>query len=419
MITKPKGTYDIYGKDALILEYVNTVCENYAHLYNYGLIRTPIFESSELYHRSVGETSDIVTKETYDFKDRSDRDLTLRPEGTAGVVRSVIENKLYGNKNDAIKLFYNGTMYRYERPQAGRNREFTQFGIEFFNSFETISDVEVISVGYQILKSLGIDVTVHINSLGDLDSRKDYTKCLVDYFTPKINELCPDCQKRLKTNPLRILDCKYDKENEILKNAPKMTEYLNEPSKERFNDILKQLDILDIDYEVDSNIVRGLDYYDHTVFEYIDDDGTTLGGGGRYNGLIESLGGPQIPAVGFGLGVERIINKLKESNTFNDISDDYEGNAEVYIMSVSDEERLHAIEISQNLRLNGVSCEINSCNLSLKSQFKIADKLKAKQLIILNNEDLKKGLVNVKDNATKEEQKVDESELVEYIIGVL
>ena len=419
MITRPKGTYDIYGKDALIFEYVNTVCENFAHLYNYNMMRTPVFESSELFHRSVGETSDIVTKETYDFKDRSDRELTLRPEGTAGVVRSVIENKLYGNKNDAIKLFYNETVYRYERPQAGRNREFTQFGIECFNSFETVSDTEVISIGYQILKALGIDVTVHINSLGDSESRSNYTKTLVDYFTPRINELCEDCQNRLKTNPLRILDCKYDSENEILKNAPKMTDYLNEVSKERFNDIINQLDILDIDYEIDPNIVRGLDYYDHTVFEYIDEKGVTVGGGGRYNGLVESLGGPSIPAVGFGFGLERIVIDLKESNAFDDIADDYEGNVEVYVMSVSEEEKLHAIEIAQSLRLNGISCEFNNCNLSLKSQFKIADKLKAKQLIILNNEDLQKGLVNVKDNATKEEQKIDESEIVEYIIGVL
>ena len=419
MITKPKGTYDVYGKDALIFEYVNTVCENFAHLYNYNMMRTPVFESSELFHRSVGETSDIVTKETYDFKDRSDRDLTLRPEGTAGVVRSVIENKLYGNKNDAIKLFYNETVYRYERPQAGRNREFTQFGIECFNSYETVSDTEVISIGYQILKALGIDVTVHINSLGDAESRSNYTKTLVDYFTPRINELCEDCQNRLKTNPLRILDCKYDHDSEILKNAPRMTDYLNDASKERFNQILSELDVLDIDYEVDPNIVRGLDYYDHTVFEYIDEKGVTVGGGGRYNGLVESLGGPSIPAVGFGFGLERIVINLKDSNAFDDIPEDYEGNVEVYIMSVSEEEKLHALEISQNLRLNGISCEINSCNLSIKSQFKIADKLKAKQLIILNNEDLQKGLVNVKDNATKEEQKIDESELVDYIIGVL
>ena len=419
MITKPKGTYDVYGKDALIFEYVNTVCENFAHLYNYNLIRTPVFENSELFHRSVGETSDIVTKETYDFKDRSDRSLTLRPEGTAGVVRSVIENKLYGNKNDAIKFFYNETVYRYERPQAGRNREFTQFGIEFFNSFETVADAEVISIGYQILKALGIDVTVHINSLGDLDSRKNYTKILVDYFTPKINELCPDCQNRLKTNPLRILDCKFDKDNEILKNAPKMNDYLNDESKDRFNNVLKQLDILDIDYEIDSNLVRGLDYYDHTVFEYIDEKGVTVGAGGRYNGLIEALGGPSVPAIGFGLGIERMVIDIKESNLFNDIADDYEGNVEVYVMSVSEEEKLHALDISQNLRLNGISCEMNSCNLSLKSQFKIADKLKAKQLIILNNEDLQKGLVNVKDNATKEEEKVDIAEIVDYIIGVL
>lgn len=419
MITKPKGTYDIYGKDALIFEYFNTVCENYAHAYNFNYIRTPIFESSELYHRSVGETSDIVTKETYDFTDRSARNMTLRPEGTAGVVRSLIENKLFGNRNDAIKLFYNGTMYRYERPQAGRNREFTQFGVEMFNSNETSSDVEVISIGYNILKELGCDVTVKINSLGDKESRVNYTKALVEYLTPKINDLCEDCQNRLKTNPLRVLDCKYDANNEILKNVPKMIDYLNDESKKRFDEVIKKLEILDIDYEINPNIVRGLDYYDHTVFEFIDEAGTTLGGGGRYNGLVKELGGPDIPAVGFAFGIERIINKIKESNVFADIDEDYTGNVEVYILSVNEEEHLHALEISQDLRLNNITCEYNSNNLSLKSQFKLADKLHAKQLIILNSEDLQKGLVNIKDNATKEEEKVDESEIIEYIIGVL
>ena len=414
MIAKPKGTYDLMGVDAKIYTYISHEIEDMMSNYNYELIRTPIFEASELFHRSVGETTDIVTKETYDFKDRGDRNITLRPEGTAGVVRSVIENKLYGNKNDAIKLYYNGTMYRYERPQSGRNREFTQFGIEAFNSNDPMLDAEVISVGYYLLNNLGIEATVAINSLGDAESRKNYTDALVKYLKPHINDLCEDCQNRINTNPLRILDCKVDKDSEILKNVPKISDYLSKESKERFEKVKEYLNILDINYEVNENIVRGLDYYDENVWEYIaDSDGVTLGGGGRYNHLVEALDGPSIPAVGFAMGIERIILNIKENIEVKNLDQA----VDVYIMSVSDEEKIRALEIAQYLRLNNVATEINSCNLSMKSQFKIADRLQAKFLIILNNEDLQKGLVNIKDNATKKEIKVDEAEVVDWILG--
>lgn len=415
MITKPKGTYDLMGLDAKIYTYINHEIENFMANYNYDLIRTPIFEASELYHRSVGETSDIVTKETYDFKDRGDRSMTLRPEGTAGVVRSVIENKLYGNKNDCIKLYYNGTMYRYERPQSGRNREFTQFGVEVFNSADPMIDAEVISIGYNLLNSLGIDnVTVAINSLGDKISRKNYTEALVKYITPYINELCDDCKKRFNSNPLRILDCKIDKDNDILKNVPKISDYLSNESKERFDKLKMLLTNLDIDYEIDEKIVRGLDYYDENVWEYITtDNGITLGGGGRYNSLVENLGGPNLPAVGFALGIERIILELKNKINISNL----QNNIDVYIMSVNEEEKMQSIILAQNLRLNNVITEMNSNNLSLKSQFKIADSLNAKFLVILNSEDLNKGLINIKDNATKEEMKIDESEIVDWILG--
>ncbi len=414
MIAKPKGTYDLMGVDAKIYTYISHEIEDMMSNYNYELIRTPIFEASELFHRSVGETTDIVTKETYDFKDRGDRNITLRPEGTAGVVRSVIENKLYGNKNDAIKLYYNGTMYRYERPQSGRNREFTQFGIEAFNSNDPMLDAEVISVSYYLLNNLGIEATVAINSLGDAESRKNYTDALVKYLKPHINDLCEDCQNRINTNPLRILDCKVDKDSEILKNVPKISDYLSKESKERFEKVKEYLNILDINYEVNENIVRGLDYYDENVWEYIaDSDGVTLGGGGRYNHLVEALDGPSIPAVGFAMGIERIILNIKENIEVKNLDQA----VDVYIMSVSDEEKIRALEIAQYLRLNNVATEINSCNLSMKSQFKIADRLQAKFLIILNNEDLQKGLVNIKDNATKEEIKVDEAEVVDWILG--
>lgn len=414
MIAKPKGTYDLMGVDAKIYTYISHEIEDMMVNYNYELIRTPIFEASELFHRSVGETTDIVTKETYDFKDRGDRSITLRPEGTAGVVRSLIENKIYGNRNDCIKLYYNGTMYRYERPQSGRNREFTQFGIEAFNSNDPMIDAEVISVGYYLLNNLGIEATVAINSLGDAESRKNYTDALVKYLKPHINDLCEDCQTRINTNPLRILDCKVDKDSEILKNVPKISDYLSKESKERFEKVKEYLNILDINYEVNENIVRGLDYYDENVWEYIaDSDGVTLGGGGRYNHLVETLDGPSIPAVGFAMGMERVILNIKENIDIKNLDQA----VDVYIMSVSEEEKMHALEIAQYLRLNNVATEINSANLSMKSQFKIADRLQAKFLIILNNEDLQKGLVNIKDNATKEEIKVDEAEVVDWILG--
>lgn len=414
MIAKPKGTYDLMGVDAKIYTYISHEIEDMMSNYNYELIRTPIFEASELFHRSVGETTDIVTKETYDFKDRGDRSITLRPEGTAGVVRSLIENKLYGNRNDCIKLYYNGTMYRYERPQSGRNREFTQFGIEVFNSNDPMIDAEVISVGYYLLNNLGIEATVAINSLGDAESRKNYTEALIKYLKPHINDLCEDCQNRINTNPLRILDCKVDKDSEILKNVPKISDYLSKESKERFEKVKEYLSILDINYEVNESIVRGLDYYDENVWEYIaDSDGVTLGGGGRYNHLVETLDGPSIPAVGFAMGMERVILNIKENIDIKNLDQA----VDVYIMSVNEEEKIHALEIAQYLRLNNVATEINSANLSMKSQFKIADRLQAKFLIILNNEDLQKGLVNIKDNATKEEIKVDEAEIVDWILG--
>ena len=420
MITKPKGTIDVTGSDSLLWEYTNQVISTMMSTYNYEFIRTPIFEASELFHRSVGESSDIVRKETYDFKDKGERNITLRPEGTAGVVRSYIENKLYAEP-DVKKYYYNGTMYRYERPQTGRLREFTQFGVEVLGSNDPIVDAEVISLQYNILSALHIDnLQVSINSLGDTESRNNYRDALVKYFTPHIDELCEDCRERLKTNPLRILDCKVDKDSDILKNAPKTIDYLNEFSKKRFDTVLKYLDILEVDYEVDPSIVRGLDYYDHTVFEIYtldNNDGSqsALGAGGRYNKLIKELDGPDSYGIGFACGMDRVINELKKIDLYKDVQKE----VEVYVMYVSEEEKLHAIDITQSLRLNGVVCETNTMEKGLKGQFKEADRLKAKLLVILNNEDLKKGLVNIKDNATKEEEKVDISELVDIVIGRL
>ncbi len=420
MITKQKGCVDIGGDDSILYEYIRNVVAHMMTSYNYSFIRTPIFEASELFHRSVGVSSDIVKKETYDFQDKGGRNLTLRPEGTAGVVRSYLENKGY-SLPDVQKYYYFGTMYRYERPQTGRLREFTQFGVEVLGSNDPFIDAEVISLQYKILEALRIsNLQVNINSLGDNESRMNYREALINYLKPHIHELCPDCQERFNTNPLRILDCKVDAQNEIIQNAPRTIDYLNTESKKRFETVLKYLDLLEIDYEVDAKIVRGLDYYDHTVFEIVSLDNnegsqSVLGGGGRYNKLIKELDGPDSYGIGFACGVDRILAIMKEMPFYQDFKE----SIDCYVMYVSEEEKLYALEITQNLRLNGVITETDYLNKGLKGQFKAADRFKAKYLIILNNEDLKKGLVNVKDNATKEEVKVDLDELTEYIIGNL
>ena len=420
MIAKQKGCVDIKGKDALIWKYVNETIDAFMSNYIYEFIRTPVFEASELFHRSVGESSDIVKKETYDFKDKGNRNITLRPEGTASVVRSYIEDKEYALP-DAKKYYYNETMYRYERPQSGRLREFTQYGIEVLGSNDPVVDAEVISIAYRIPESLGFDnLQVNINSLGDKESRENYKSALVDYLEPHINDLCEDCQERFKINPLRILDCKVDGDSDIIKNAPKTIDYLNDESKSRFETVLKYLDLMGIDYEVDPKIVRGLDYYDHTVFELVSLDSFTkstdvLAGGGRYNKLITELDGPESYGIGFASGIDRLVLKLKEMEMYKNITN----NVDVYIMYVNEEEKLHAVVLAETLRLNGIKTEMDNMARGLKGQFKAADRLNSQKLIILNSEDLSKGLINVKDNLTKEEEKVDENDIVDYLISNL
>lgn len=412
MITKQKGTYDIYGDLAKKRAYVDDVLASICEKYNYGYIETPVFESSDLFHRGVGESTDMVKKETYDFKDRGDRNLTLRPEGTAGVVRWFIENKLYGNMTDPVKVFYNMKMYRYERPQSGRNREFTQWGFECFGSDDVMSDAEVISLAYNAYRLLGLDdVTIKLNSLGDSESRNTYREKLVEYFKPHINNLCEDCQERLKSNPLRILDCKIDAENDILKNAPKTLDYLNKESKSRFEKLKDLLDMMDINYEIDERLVRGLDYYNHTVFEVVLNNSYALGGGGRYNGLVETLDGPSTPGVGFAMGYDRTILAMEENNVNIPIND----SIDVYLLYVSDSEKETACYLAQDLRLNGFIAETDLMSKSLKSQFKSVDRFNAKYLVVLNDNDLKENKITVKDNKTKEEESINLNNLVDYL----
>lgn len=412
MITKQKGTYDIYGDLAKKRAYVNDILASLCEKYNYGYIETPVFEASELFHRGVGETTDMVQKETYDFKDRGDRDITLRPEGTAGVVRWFIENKLYGNMSEPVKVFYNMKMYRYERPQSGRNREFTQWGFECFGSDDVMSDAEVVSLAYNAYRLLGLDdVVIKINSLGDTESRNNYREALINYFKPHIKDLCEDCQERLNKNPLRILDCKVDADSDILKNAPKTLDYLNEESKKRFESLKDYLDLMEINFEVDTKLVRGLDYYNHLVFEVVLNNSYALGGGGRYNGLVETLGGPSVPGVGFAMGYDRTILAMEENNVNIPIND----SIDIYFLYVSDSEKETATYLTQNLRLNGFIAETDEMNRGLKSQFKSVDRYNAKYFCVLNDEDLAKNEVVLKDNKTKEDMRVNINDLVDYL----
>ena len=412
MITKQKGTYDIYGDLAKKRMYVNDVLNALCEKYNYGYIETPVFEASELFHRGVGETTDMVQKETYDFVDRGERNITLRPEGTAGVVRWFVENKLYGNLTDPVKVYYNMKMYRYERPQSGRNREFTQWGFEMFGSDSVEADAEVISLAYNAYRLLGLDdVKIQLNTLGDTESRNNYREALIKYFEPHINELCEDCQERFKKNPLRILDCKVDAGSEIIKNAPKTIDYLNEESLNRFNRLKELLDLMDIPYDVNTNLVRGLDYYNHVVFEVTLRDSYALGGGGRYNGLVEQLDGPSTPGVGFAMGYDRTILAMEEEGVNIPINN----SIDLYLLAVSESEKETAAYLAQDLRLNGFIVDTDLLGRGLKGQFKSVDRFNAKFLIVLNDEDLQKNEVVLKDNATKEETRININEIVEYL----
>ena len=416
MLQKPKGTYDIYGDKALTYLYFRKLVEALMDKYNAKYFETPIFESSELFHRGVGETTDIVSKETYDFKDRGDRDLTLRPEGTAGIVRCFIENKLYA-ENLPLKAWYLGPMFRYERPQAGRYREFYQFGFEAFGSFDAMMDAEVIGIVCNLFKILGLKgVSVNINTLGDKESRENYRKALLDYFKPYLNDLCDDCRRRYEKNPLRILDCKVDSSNEIMKNAPKMTDYLNEESREHFDKVKEYLDAMGINYKVNPSIVRGLDYYTHTVFEIqADIEGfgsqNTLAAGGRYDHLVEFVGGPSVPGVGFAVGLERLFLALDAENI--DIREII--CPDVYIFSAEDEQKPYVLSLSNDLRLAGFNVEIDYNGKSFKSNFKQADKVNARYIIIIGEEEVESKLLTVKNNETKEEYKVKLDKIIEFL----
>lgn len=417
MIKRQKGCNDIYGREAKIWKYVDGVIDALMEKYNYTYIRTPLFESTELFHRGVGETTDIVSKESYDFEDKSGRKITLRPEGTAGVVRAYIENKMYGDANQPVKVYYNGTMYRYERPQAGRDRELTQFGMEILGTDDPMSDAEIISAAVNLYKMLGLkEIKVNLNSLGDNESRNAYREALIEYFKPHVKELCEDCQERLLKNPLRILDCKVDADNEILKNAPTTLDYLNDESRDRFEKVQEYLDIMQIKYDINPRIVRGLDYYNHTVFEIEAKvagfgSNNVIGAGGRYNGLVSQLDGPETACVGFASGIGRLVMALELEKVKLPIVEDID----LFLMYVNDDEKKYATYLAQELRMAGFIVDTEYTGRGLKAQFKQADRLNAKFICVLNSEDLDNNEVKIKNNKTKEEEIISLDALLYYL----
>lgn len=406
IITKAKGCYDLYGEEAKKFKLAEKVIEEVMQLYNINYIRTPVFENSELFRRGVGEETDIVSKEMYEFKDKSDRSLTLRPEGTAGVVRSYIENKMTNNLVKPVKFYYIEPMYRYERPQKGRYREFTQFGIEVLGDSNPLVDMEVISAVIEIFNRLGLEnIKLKINTLGDKSSRETYRNLLVEHFNNYKENLCSDCQRRLNTNPLRILDCKIDREKDFFKDAPKIRDYLSDQSKAYFKRVEEYLKELNINYEIDDNLVRGLDYYDELVFE-IEVDNSTICGGGRYNRLVKELGGDDTCAFGFAIGMERFLNLIDLPDEKQDL---------IYVLALSETERKEALKLVRYLRSNNKKADFDTENKSLKSQFKKADNLNSRYLIFINDEKLKEEKIEIKDNlkSTKEEVEIDK--ILEYL----
>ena len=415
MISKQKGTYDLYDEEARKVLALRNIFENIMNNFNYSFIRTPVFESTELFKRTSGETSDVVSKEMYEFKDKKDRSLALRPEGTASVARCFIENKLYTDL--PRKFWYFEPMYRYDRPQKGRYREHFQFGCEAYGSNDARVDAEIISIPYHLFETLGLEgVKVRINTLGDNESRENYKKALVDYLKPHIDSLCEDCKERFNKNPLRILDCKVDKDNEILKNIPKTIDYLNEESKTFFDEVLSYLDSLEICYEVDPKTIRGLDYYTHTVFEIeanIKDFGAqnVLCAGGRYNNLVENLDGPATPAVGFGLGSERLLLALEHENI--DIVD--EKSVDVYVIPMT-LDKTFSFSLVYLLRTLGLSVETDYLNRKLANNFKYAEKINAKYTVVIGEDEIEKEYFTVKNMKTREEEKVSKNEFLKYIL---
>ncbi len=415
-INHVKGTYDVLPKDVAKWQSLEALLRQVFKRYHITEMRTPIMEHSAVFHRK-NEHSDMVTKETYNFKDRSQRDLTLRPEGTAGIIRSYVEHKLYATQ-ELEKVYYIGPNFRYERPQKGRFRQFYQFGVEAIGAVDAALDAEMIMLAYDMFKALGLKgVKVKINSLGNSSSRATYQEALIAHLEPHQDDLCQDCKQRLHKNPLRILDCKIDHKHPAVRTAPTPFDYLDNESKEYFADVQLYLNQANIDYEIDKRMVRGLDYYSHTVFEIEADikgfgAQNVLGGGGRYQNLIKELGGPDLGGVGFACGMERVLDAL-EMEGIKLASDDH---LDAFIISFGNESKSVATTLLHELRLADLSVDMNYTGKSFKAQLKQALRLNASYLIILGDDEVKQGVTGIKNTKTQHQVNVKLSEVVDYML---
>ena len=424
MITVLKGTHDVILDEASKYTYVEQVLIRVAETYGFKEFRTPIIEASNLFTRSVGDSSDIVRKEMYTFLDKGDRSITLRPELTAGVVRSMVNNKLFIEQDYPKKAYYVGPCFRYERPQQGRYRQFNQFGVECVGVNNSYRDSEVIILAYNALKMLGFkNITLKINTLGDEESRLNYKTVLKDYFKDHLEEMCADCNERYNLNPLRILDCKDPSDQEIVKNAPKMSDFLTEQARNSFEEVKNILSTNGVNYEVDDSLVRGLDYYSGVVFEfhYTSKQGKNygaIGAGGHYNKLVKELEGPDIEGIGFAMGIERLVSVMNDDSLFDEI-DLEDTMLDIYVLPIGSENIPYALSFTNKLRSLGYACEVCLENKNMSQMFKKAERRRAKLALILGENEIKNQEVVVKNLALKEQETVKIDNLIEYLDEIL
>lgn len=411
----PRGTYDVLPDQSPVWQRIEETARAVCDLFNYKEIRTPLFESTDLFQRGVGDTTDIVQKEMYNFKDRGNRNLTLRPEGTASVVRSFVEHKLYGLPDQPTKLYYIGPMFRYERPQSGRTRQFTQFGVEALGSADPSIDAEVIALALTFYQRLGLkNLKLVLNSLGDPETRAAHRKALIAHFKPSIDEFCDDCQRRLERNPLRILDCKKDHDHPLMATAPSIIDYLTDSAADYFERVKAMLDEMGITYELDPTLVRGLDYYNHTTFEIMGSSKgaiSTLAGGGRYNGLVSELGGPETAGVGFALSIERLLLALDVEN----ISLVAPDSLDCFLAAIGGRAEAKVPALLYRLRRAGLRADKDYMNRKVKAQFRQADREQAKFVVVIGDEELERQEASVKKMSDGTQETVTLADLPDYI----
>ena len=407
----PKGTKDIMMDQVYKWHYIEKKWKEICERYGFKEIRTPIFEHTELFQRGVGDTTDIVQKEMYTFEDHGGRSITLKPEGTSPAVRAFIEHKQYAEVQP-IKLYYDIPCFRYEKPQSGRLRQFHQFGVETFGTPNMVADAEIIAIGYDFLTSMGVtDLTLEINSVGCPECRAKHRKALKEFLAPKYDQLCDTCKSRYEKNPMRILDCKSPIDQELVQGAPMMIDFLCDDCKEAFEDLQKNLEAIGIPYVVNPKIVRGLDYYTKTAFEFVTNSlgaQGTVCGGGRYDNLVEEVGGPPIPGVGFGLGKERLLMLMEA----NGVEIPKPTDCDIFIATMGEAAKLYGQKLLFDLRRNGVKCQIDDLQRNFKGQFKYADRLGARYAVVIGDNELETGVATLKDMEKGEQTEVKFDELI-------